>query len=67
MDYGAVKEWDNWVNDLYNNVLGMPEYTRYVLDAPEGPKGGHCVTPNAIILNQQFPNVMVEQVAEIDK
>jgi hypothetical protein len=63
IDYENVKKWDEWVNDLYHH-FGMEWAIRYVLDAPEGTKGGHCVTPNAKILNQQFPNEMVKIVAE---
>lgn len=63
MDYEWVEVWDNGVNHLYS-MLGMPEYTRYILDPPDGPKGGHCVTPNAKLLYEQYPSVMVKVVAE---
>ena len=63
LDYSAVKEWDAWVNGLYAG-LGMPQFTRYLLDPPEGSKGGHCVTPNARILAQQYPDPLIDVVGE---
>jgi hypothetical protein len=66
MDYDLVKEWDTWVNKLYSD-MNMGWATRYILDAPMGPKGGHCVTPNAKILDKIFPNDLVKIVAEEKK
>lgn len=63
MDYDLIKMWDQWVNDLYAS-FDMNWATRYVLDAPSGPKGGHCVTPNAKLLNKIYPNTLVKVVAE---
>lgn len=65
MPYELTKEWNREYNKLYSN-LGMDKrFQKFVLDAPEGPKGGHCVTPNARLLNEQFPNELVEIVGEI--
>lgn len=65
MPYELTKEWNREYNKLYSN-LGMDKrFQKFVLDAPEGPKGGHCVTPNARLLNGQFPNEMVEIVGEL--
>jgi hypothetical protein len=63
LNFEETKEWDKWVNRIYSH-FGMDWARRYILDAPEGPKGGHCVTPNAKILNKQFPNKMVKIVGE---
>jgi len=63
LKYEEVKRWDTWVNTLYQS-MGMPQYTRYILEPPEGSKGGHCVAPNAKLLNKQFPNELVRIVAE---
>jgi hypothetical protein len=63
IDFERTKEWDKWVNDIYK-YFDMPWATRYILNAPEGPKGGHCVTPNARILNKQYPDDLVRIVAE---
>lgn len=64
MDYELTKEWNRDYNKLYRS-LDMPQFQKFVLDAPEGPKGGHCILPNARILNQQFPDGLVEIVGEL--
>ncbi len=65
MDYKLTKEFNQEYNRLYK-LLGMDKrFQKFVLDAPEGPKGGHCVTPNARILAKRFPNEMVTIVAEL--
>jgi UDP-N-acetyl-D-mannosaminuronate dehydrogenase len=64
MDYVAMKQWNLDYNNLYQR-LGHLEYQKYILDPPEGPKGGHCVTPNAKILNEQYPYEMVKIVGEL--
>lgn len=63
IEYSVVKEWDAWVNGLYA-TMGMPQFTRYILDPPIGAKGGHCVTANAKMLNSQYPHTLVSVVAE---
>lgn len=64
MDYVAMKQWNLDYNQLYKR-LGMEHFHKYVLDPPEGPKGGHCVTPNAKLLNEQYPYEMVKIVGEL--
>jgi hypothetical protein len=64
MDYGLTKDWNKCYNKLYSD-LGLNEYQKFILDAPEGPKGGHCVTPNARILYGQYPNEQVKIVGEL--
>jgi hypothetical protein len=64
MDYEYVKAWDRWVNSLYQS-MDMDWATRYVLDPPEGPKGGHCVTKNARLLHKQFPDKITKIVGEM--
>lgn len=61
MDYIAVKQFDLDYNQLYKR-MGMENFQRYILDPPEGPLGGHCVAPNAKILNEQYPNPWLEEV-----
>lgn len=65
MDYELTKEWNREYNKLYKNLGYEKEYQKFVLDAPEGPKGGHCVTPNAVLLEEQFPNELVKIVGEL--
>lgn len=65
MPYELTKEWNREYNKLYKN-LGMDKrFQKFVLDAPDGPKGGHCVTPNARLLNAQFPSELVQIVGEL--
>lgn len=64
MDYQLTKEWNTEYNRLYKE-LGLKSYQKFVLDAPDGPKGGHCVTPNALILNEQYPSIITEIVGEL--
>jgi hypothetical protein len=65
MDFKLTKEWNQDYNKLYHN-LDMQWAQKYVLDAPEGPKGGHCVTPNARLLDKQFPSMFTKVVGEIE-
>ena len=64
LGYERVQQWDEWYNALYAD-LGLARFTRPILDAPEGAKGGHCVTPNAKLLNEQYPDELVARVAEV--
>lgn len=64
MDYELCKEFNREYNRLYR-ALGLDQFQKYVLDAPDGPKGGHCVTPNARLLNDQYPNELVKIVGEL--
>jgi hypothetical protein len=52
MDYDLCKQFNEEYNKLYQNLGMGRRYQKYVLDAPDGPKGGHCVTPN----NSLMPN-----------
>ena len=65
MNYELTKEWNQHYNKLYHN-LGIDWAQKYVLDAPVGPKGGHCVTPNAQLLYEQYPDELVKIVGEIE-
>lgn len=65
MDYELTKEWNREYNRLYH-TLGMERrFQKFVLDAPEGPKGGHCVVPNARLLDEQFPSDLTKIVGEL--
>lgn len=65
MKFGLTKKWNKDYNKLYHN-LGMDWAQKYILDAPVGPKGGHCVTPNAKILYQHYPDELVKIVGELE-
>ena len=48
-DIEDFKLFNQNYNKLYYN-LGLSQYSRYILDPPEGDIGGHCVRPNAYLL-----------------
>ena len=62
MDYDYVMDFNKSYNNLYEQ-LGLPNISRYILTPPEGKIGGHCVVPNAVILNKLYPNPLVQEVA----
>lgn len=64
MPYELTKQWNQAYNKLYHN-LDIPWAKKYVLDAPFGKKGGHCVIPNAVLLYKQFPDELVKIVGEL--
>lgn len=64
MDFKLLKNFDKDYNRLYHN-LGMDWAQRYILDAPNGKIGGHCVVPNAELLNKQFPNDLLKMIKEM--
>ena len=65
MPYELMKEWNQSYNKLYKNLGMEKRFQKYVLDAPEGPKGGHCITPNARLLNEQYPSEFTKIVGEL--
>lgn len=64
MPYKYVKEWDQGYNQLYRK-LRMPSYQKFVLDPPLGKIGGHCIVPNAFLLDAQFPSKMLKMIKEM--
>lgn len=66
MDFGAVKGYDEGYNRLYRD-LGLFQHQRYILDPPNGYIGGHCVVPNAALLDKQFPNPMLKAIKRMRK
>jgi hypothetical protein len=61
MEFDLVREFDRDYNALYL-ALGYPEYQRYILYPPEGPINGHCIRPNAEILDAQYPSVFLKEI-----
>lgn len=61
LNYDAFKEFNKAYNELYKK-LGMPEFQRYILSPPEGNIGGHCVVPNAKILDKQIPSTLLKEI-----
>lgn len=64
MDFELVKEFDQHYNDLYQDI-GLPQFQRYILDAPTGVIGGHCVVPNAELLNEQYPSDLLVRIGQV--
>lgn len=64
MDFELTKDWNKEYNDLYEH-LGLGEtIKKYVLDPPKGHIGGHCVVPNAELLDEQFPSDILKKIKE---
>jgi hypothetical protein len=61
MNFELVREFDTDYNKLYKK-LDLPQFQRYILDAPVNKIGGHCVVPNALILDKQFPSVFLKEI-----
>lgn len=61
MPFELLKEFDRDYNKLYKN-MGIDWAQRYILDPPDGPIGGHCVVPNAKLLNKQFPSGLLDEI-----
>lgn len=61
MSWHDLMEFDQDYNNLYKD-LNMPKMQRYVLTPPGDKIGGHCVVPNAELLNQQFPNPLLKEI-----
>lgn len=57
----AVIDFNKTYNEGYAK-LGMPHVVRPVLYAPTGPIGGHCIIPNAELLNQLFKSRALDLV-----
>lgn len=67
MPYELTKEWNREYNRLYKE-LGMDKrFQKFVLDAPEGPIGGHCVVPNTLLLETEFPHFILKLIQGVGK
>lgn len=54
MNYELLNQYDRAYNTLYYE-LEEERFVRYILDPPKGKILGHCVLPNAKLLERQFP------------
>jgi hypothetical protein len=61
MDYDLVKRFNRDYNELYLD-LNLDQFQRYILDPPKGNIGGHCVVPNARMLDAQYPNLFLKEI-----
>lgn len=67
LDYEHIKQFDADYNKLYQD-LGMPQYQRYILDAPpiDGIKG-HCILENLVLLYEQYPSELIREIFSLGK
>lgn len=65
MDFNILKEFDEDYNKLYIK-LGMEWAQQYIIDPPGGSIGGHCVIPNAKLLNDQYPNEWLKKIIAME-
>ena len=66
MDYESVKQFDLDYNSLYE-TLQAPQFKRYILDPPNGEIGGHCIVPNAELLDVQHPHDLLKMIVAMKK
>lgn len=64
MEKDLMREFDKDYNKLYHN-LQMDWAQRYILGDPHGKIGGHCVVPNAELLDKQFPSELLKMIKEM--
>jgi hypothetical protein len=63
-DFELTKEWNRDYNKLYKKLGLDKQFQKFVLDAPEGVIGGHCVRENSRLLNKLFPDKWVERIGK---
>lgn len=66
MPYDLTKEWNLEYNRLYRELGLGKRFQKYVLDAPSGTIGGHCVVPNAKLLNFDYPDDMLDIIEDFE-
>ena len=66
MPYCALNEYTAGYNALYSG-LNEPGIKRYNLTPPGGKIGGHCILPNAEMLQNIFPNPLIEYILKVNK
>lgn len=60
IDVNFISEWNTTYNLGYQ-ALDLSKYTRPLLQPPENKKiGGHCIVPNAELLNNVMPNAFLD-------
>ncbi len=65
LNFKAVKEFDEDYNELYQDLGLGHSISRYILDPPDGFIGGHCVVPNAFLLDDQFPHPYLKGIKKM--
>jgi hypothetical protein len=58
--FDELMTYDQDYNELFTELDEWKQ--RYVLYPPNGRIGGHCVVPNAKLLNEQFPSDLLDKI-----
>jgi len=61
LDFSIIKDWNMAYNDGYAK-LNYSKYNRPILDPPKNKIGGHCVIPNAELLNTTNPSKLLQEI-----
>jgi hypothetical protein len=64
IDFSLIKEWNKDYNEGYKK-FNLEKYNRPILNPPEGKIGGHCVIPNAKLLNKLFPSSLIKEILKL--
>lgn len=66
ISFKDVLHWQDTYNEGYSK-LNQQHFVRPLLSPPKNKKiGGHCIIPNAKILNNLLPHVLVEHVIKFE-
>jgi len=58
LDFSLVYTLSNATYNQGYSLLGLPQYSKYVLKDFPGPIGGHCVLPNLELLDDPISEIM---------
>lgn len=61
--YNEVMSFDVHYNETY---IEEPDNNRYIVFPPNGKIGGHCIVPNAKLLNEQLPSDLLEKIIAME-
>lgn len=67
VNYSDLMYFDWEYNNLHERLGDIDWVGRYVLFPPDGEIGGHCVVPNAKLLNEQFPSDLLDKIIAMEK
>lgn len=67
MTYNWVEKYNENYNELYKKLSGFEHIRRYILYPPEKQLEGHCVIPNAKMIEASHSNRFSKLVLEVDK
>lgn len=62
MSYQFMKDWNEDYNKLYHQLGLSKKFQKFVLDSPAGKIGGHCIIPNAKLLNKEYHSDILDMI-----